>query len=85
VQQSLQRHALPQGTSALTARERDVLQQVAAGRSNKEVAAQLGISVKTAENHRHNLMVKLEARNAADLTRTAFELGLIVPGSTPPM
>lgn len=52
------------------------LPQVASGRSNKEVAAQLGISIKTAENHRHRLMTKLDARNAADLTRVAFELEL---------
>lgn len=84
VQRSLQKHAQPEGTGALTPREREVLQQVAAGRSNKEVAAQLGISLKTAENHRHRLMSKLSARNAADLTRVAYELGLIVPGSRPP-
>lgn len=85
VQRSLQKHAQPEGAGALTPREREVLQQVAAGRSNKEVAAKLGISLKTAENHRHRLMTKLEARNAADLTRVAFELGLIVPGSRPPV
>ncbi len=80
----MQKHAEPKGTGSLTPRERDVLQQVASGRSNKEVAAQLGISIKTAENHRHRLMTKLDARNAADLTRVAFELGLIVPASKPP-
>lgn len=84
VQQSLQQHAQPKGAATLTAREREVLQQVASGRSNKEVAAHLGISIKTAENHRHRLMTKLDARNAADLTRVAFELGLIVPATRPP-
>ncbi len=85
VQRSLQRHALPEGAGALTPREREVLQQVAEGRSNKEVATRLGISLKTAENHRHRLMTKLKARNAADLTRIAFELGMIVPGERPPV
>ncbi len=84
VQQSLQKHALPKGADSLTPREHEVLQQVASGRSNKEVAIQLGISLKTAENHRHRLMAKLDARNAADLTRVAFELGLIVPTTRQP-
>ena len=78
LQKSLLRHALPQGSSALTDREREVLQLVAAGRSNKDVAQVLGISVRTAENHRHNMMTKLGARNAADLTRVAYELGLVL-------
>ncbi|MEY4490168.1 MAG: hypothetical protein RIQ79_2676 [Verrucomicrobiota bacterium] len=85
VQLSLQKHAQPQGVSSLTAREREVLQLVAGGRPNKEVASLLGISVKTAENHRHNLMSKLSARNAADLTRVAFEMGLIVPAAPGPV
>jgi len=61
----------------LTARERQVLQLIAEGRSNKEVASALGISLKTAENHRHHIMTKLNARNGADLTREAFRLGLL--------
>lgn len=84
VQRSLQQHAQPQGASSLTAREREILQLVAGGRPNKEIARHLGISVKTAENHRHNLMLKLSARNAADLTRVAFELGLVVPSAPGP-
>jgi len=61
----------------LTLREREILQLVAEGLSNKEVSQRLGISLKTAENHRHNLMAKLGARNASDLTREAFRLGLM--------
>jgi DNA-binding NarL/FixJ family response regulator len=61
----------------LTLREREILQLVAEGLSNKEVSQRLGISLKTAENHRHNLMTKLRARNASDLTREAFRLGLM--------
>jgi DNA-binding NarL/FixJ family response regulator len=64
-------------TDGLTAREREILQLVAEGLSNKEVSGRLGISLKTAENHRHNLMGKLGARNASDLTREAFRLGLM--------
>lgn len=70
--------------NTLTPREHEVLQLVAEGRSNKEVAARLGISVKTAENHRHHIMEKLGAHNAADLTREAFNLGLVRATSRPP-
>src|SRR4051812_14565869 len=52
----------------LTGREREVLQLVAEGLSNKEISARLGVSLKTAENHRHNLMRKLGAHNGPDLT-----------------
>ncbi|MCF3648612.1 response regulator [Synoicihabitans lomoniglobus] len=78
LQQGLQKHAEVKGASALTQREREVLGHVAAGRFNKEIADLLGVSVKTVENHRHNLMSKLDAGNAADLTRIAFKLGLVV-------
>lgn len=84
ITQALQRSFVePVATQApdlLTVREREVLQLVAEGSSNKDVAARLGISVKTAENHRHNLMRKLAARNASDLTREAFRLGLVRNG-----
>jgi DNA-binding NarL/FixJ family response regulator len=62
---------------ALTGREVQVLKLVAHGSSNKEVAEVLRLSVRTVENHRHSLMKKLGARNAADLARGAFERGLI--------
>lgn len=61
----------------LTPRERQVLQLVAEGRSNKEICAALGISIRTAENHRHNIMRKLDAHNGADLTRAAYRFGLL--------
>lgn len=73
-----------QSDDTLTAREREVLQLVAEGRSNKEVCARLGISVRTAENHRHNIMRKLDAHNAADLTRAAYRLGLLRGDGDPP-
>jgi FixJ family two-component response regulator len=53
----------------LTRREREVLAQFAAGASNKEAGRKLGISPRTVEDHRANIMKKLGARNAADLIR----------------
>ena len=57
------------GREALTRREREVLQQFASGATNKEAGRQLGISPRTIEDHRANIMKKLGARNAADLIR----------------
>lgn len=61
---------------ALTPREREVLVQIARGRTNKEMAAQLGISVRTVESHRDALMRKLGIRGAAALTRFAVDAGI---------
>lgn len=61
----------------LTAREREVLVRVARGRTNKETAAELGISVRTVETHRDNLMKKLKIHTVAGLTKFALEQGLI--------
>lgn len=72
-----------QTPDTLTSREREVLQLIAEGRSNKEVASQLGITLKTAENHRAHIMRKLNARNGADLTREAYRLGIIRSQQTP--
>jgi two-component system secretion response regulator SsrB len=66
-----------QSQSGLSPREQQVLRLVAEGNSNREVATQLGISLKTAENHRHKIMRKLNAHNGADLTREAFRLGIL--------
>ena len=63
----------------LTQRERAVLQLIAEGKSNKEVAAHLGISVKTAEAHRRNIMLKLDIHETAGLVRHAIRIGLIEP------
>lgn len=62
----------------LTNREREVLAQVARGLLNKEIAAQLGISVRTVEAHRDSLVRKLGIRSVAGLTRFAMECGLLV-------
>ncbi len=57
------------GREPLTRREREVLERFAAGASNKEAGRELGISPRTIEDHRDNIMKKLGARNAADLIR----------------
>jgi DNA-binding NarL/FixJ family response regulator len=58
--------------NSVTARERQVLARIAAGHSNKTVARELNLSVKTIEKHRANLMRKLELHNTADITRFAL-------------
>jgi len=60
----------------LTPRERQVLQLIAEGKSTKEAAAVLEISVKTAESHRFRIMRKLEVHETAGLVRQAIRLGL---------
>jgi len=63
----------------LTSRERQVLQLVGEGKSTKEVAALLGISIKTAESHRTRLMQKLDIHETASLVRYAIRRGLVQP------
>jgi DNA-binding NarL/FixJ family response regulator len=65
------------GASRLTTRESEVLQLVAEGRANKQVAAELGISIKTVEKHRQHLMDKLNIHETAGLTRYAIAHGII--------
>jgi DNA-binding NarL/FixJ family response regulator len=65
--------------SVLTDREREVVQLLAEGKANKEVAIALGISVKTAETHRATIMRKLEIDSIADLVRYAIRNHLIDP------
>ncbi|HUK21882.1 MAG TPA: response regulator transcription factor [Gemmatimonadales bacterium] len=66
-----------EGRKSLSPREREVVQLVAEGRSNKEIGEQLGISVKTAEFHRGRVMEKLQIHNTAGLVRYAIREGLI--------
>lgn len=61
----------------LTPREAEVLQLVAEGKANKQVAAELGISIKTVEKHRDHLMRKLAIHDTAGLTRYAISAGII--------
>ena len=70
-------NALDHSGEVLTAREREVIQLLAEGRTSKEVAATLNLSVKTAETHRTNLMRKLGLHSVADLTRYAVRNGIV--------
>jgi DNA-binding NarL/FixJ family response regulator len=65
------------GRVHLTTRESEVLQLVAEGSANKQVAAELGISIKTVEKHRQQLMDKLNIHDTAGLTRYAMAAGVI--------
>jgi len=62
--------------SPLSSREREVLQPLAEGRSNKEIAAKLGVSTSTVDTHRKHIMTKLGLRTLADLTKYAIREGL---------
>jgi DNA-binding NarL/FixJ family response regulator len=66
-------------TDPLTPREREVLQLVAEGKTTKEIATVLGLSVKTAETHRTKIMRKLEIHETAGLVRYAIRRGLVQP------
>ncbi|MFQ5927245.1 MAG: response regulator [Terriglobia bacterium] len=70
--------ARPQGRP-LTPREREILQLLAEGYTNKEVASRLNISVKTAETHRANIMRKLDLHSLSELVRYAIRNNLIQP------
>lgn len=72
--------ALPPALATLTDREREVLIEVARGRSNAEVADQLHMSPATAKTHVGRILMKLEARDRAQLVVAAYENGLVVPG-----
>ena len=67
----------PSSRSRLTPREREVLQLLAEGKSTKEVAGILGISVKTAETHRANIMLKLDFHSVTELVRYAVRNKII--------
>jgi DNA-binding NarL/FixJ family response regulator len=69
------------GVNILTRREREILQLIAESNSTREIAKKLDISVKTAENHRTNLMRKLDLHDVASLTRYAINNGLITLGN----
>jgi NarL family two-component system response regulator LiaR len=71
--------AQPGQVDQLTGREREVLEGIAKGRTNKEIAAELGISFRTVETHRESLMRKLQIRTVAELTRFALNTGILKP------
>ena len=61
----------------MTPREREVFQLLAVGKSNKEVASELDMSLSTAKKHRENLQRKLNVGSAAELARLAIREGLL--------
>ncbi|HTL46929.1 MAG TPA: response regulator transcription factor [Verrucomicrobiae bacterium] len=72
------REALPRGKKiSLSSREVEVLQLIAEGNANKQIAAELDISIKTVEKHRQHLMEKLNIHDTAGLTRYAIAAGII--------
>ena len=64
------------GAAALTGQERKVLQLIAEGQSNKEIAALLGVAANTVHAHRNQVMAKLNIHKQADLVRYAIKAGL---------
>ena len=69
------------GADVLTARQREVLRLVAGGKSTKEIAYDLNLSVKTVETHRAQIMERLGIRDVAGLVRYAVRTGLVPPDS----
>ncbi len=69
--------ATPSGAAMLTDREREVLQLIAEGLSSKEIANVLGVSLKTVDSHRSNLMEKLDIHKVAGLVKFAVRAGLV--------
>jgi len=75
---TLDRKGLPKANTArLSSREVEVLQLIAEGDANKQIAAELGISIKTVEKHRDHLMRKLDIHDTAGLTRYAITAGMV--------
>lgn len=73
-------HLASQSTDdLLTEREREVLQLVAEGKSNQEIADQLVVSIKTVQTHRAHVMEKLDVHDRTELVKHAMRLGMIVP------
>ncbi len=68
---------VPTNGSSLTKREREVVQQIAEGRINREIADILHISIKTVETHRASAMHKLKLRTTADLVRYAIRNNIV--------
>lgn len=65
------------GLPSLTRREKEILQYVASGHSNQEIADKLFLSLRTVKNHRFNLLQKLDVKNSVELVKIALEAGLV--------
>jgi DNA-binding NarL/FixJ family response regulator len=77
LRQEAQRREKEDRLAQLTSREREVLRLIVEGRTNKKTAATLGISHRTVETHRENILKKLGVRSVAELTRLAIETGML--------
>jgi len=75
----VQRVGASAGPEPLTPRQREVLKRIAEGRSTKEIAFELSLSVKTVETHRAQIMERLGIRDVAGLVRYAMRAGLVPP------
>jgi DNA-binding NarL/FixJ family response regulator len=73
----LQQSGQEDSYALLTDREKEVLQLLAEGKSNKDVAAVLGIGLSTVETHRANIMQKLALHNTAELVLYAVRKGIV--------
>ena len=71
--------AEPTPRESLTPRQREILQLIAEGNTTKRIAGTLGVSVKTVETHRSQLMEKLDIHDVAGLVRYAIRIGLVTP------
>jgi two-component system, LuxR family, response regulator FixJ len=76
-----ERSSIQSRIAALSNRERDVLEGLVAGRANKQIAYDLGISARTIENYRANLMIKMQAASLSDLVRMALIAGMLDPSA----
>jgi DNA-binding NarL/FixJ family response regulator len=76
--------AMRKRTTKLTCREAEVLQLIAEGQANKQIAGKLAISIKTVEKHRQQLMNKLNIHDVAGLTRHAISKGIIESAANRP-
>jgi len=72
----------PPAATHITSREGEVLQLIAEGGANKQIASDLGISIKTVEKHRQHIMNKLKIHNTAGLTRYAIASGMVESNRT---
>jgi two-component system, LuxR family, response regulator FixJ len=76
-QRQAERSSIQRRLAVLSKRERDVLEGLVAGRANKQIAYDLGISARTIENYRANLMIKMQAASLSDLVRMALISGIL--------
>jgi two-component system response regulator FixJ len=76
-----ERSSIEARLAALSKRERDVLEGLVAGHANKQIAYDLGISARTIENYRANLMLKMQAASLSDLVRMALIAGMLDPSA----